>query len=716
MRLPCNAPVPASNATYLHRLYHRVRAKSEVLAAPLSPEDQTAQSMPDASPTKWHLAHTSWFFETFLLLPHKPGYQAFDSAFAYLFNSYYEALGPRHPRPERGLLTRPSADEVLAYRAHVDQGMDELLLDLPPELAPLVELGLAHEEQHQELLLMDVLHLFSRSPLAPVYRQGLPPSYPALGPISWMSMPSGIVEVGAGGEGFAFDNETPRHKVYLQPYAMADRLVTNGEWLAFMADEGYNKPELWLSEGWAKVQAEGWQAPLYWQCEEGIWMAFSLEGKRPLDLNAPVVHISYYEAWAYAQWAGARLPTEAEWEHAAVLGAELHDLYGEAWQWTRSAYDAYPGFHPSAGAVGEYNGKFMVGQMTLRGGSAVTPAGHTRATYRNFFPPAARWVFSGLRLAKDVTDETAQISEDFADDVIQGLSRPHKRLSPKYFYDDAGSRLFEAVCRTREYYPTRTELALLRTAAAEIAAYIPDGAALVEFGSGASLKTRLLLDAAPQLAAYVPVDISPDALERATASLRSDYPALLLSPLVGDFSSPLSLPADIHGCPPIGFFPGSTIGNFTPDEAVAFLGRARTLLGSNAQFLVGADLVKDEATLVAAYDDAAGVTAAFNRNVLARINRELGGDFDLDSFAHRAVWNAEAQRMEMWLISTREQTVHVLGKPFHFAQGEGLHTENSHKFTPASFTELAGRAGWRVVRTWISPEPQFALFLLTASD
>ncbi|MVT01337.1 L-histidine N(alpha)-methyltransferase [Enterobacter sp. 10-1] len=712
MRQLCNAPVPVDNGDHFYQLYCRVRARSEALAAPLSPEDQVVQSMPDASPTKWHLGHTSWFFETFLLLPHLADYVAFDPSFGYLFNSYYEAVGPRQPRPERGLITRPSARDVLGYRAYVDAGMARLLRSISPALAPLIELGLAHEEQHQELILMDVLHLFSRSPLTPAYRPGPARTYPPAAPLKWCRVEGGIVEIGAVGNRFAFDNETPRHRVYLQPYALADRLVTNGEWMAFIADGGYRRPELWLASGWATVQAEGWQAPLYWRRESDGWAEFGLQGRAPVDPGAPVLHVSYYEAVAYAEWAGARLPTEAEWEHAAVTAAGLRDLYTEAWQWTRSAYDAYPGFHPQPGAVGEYNGKFMVGQMSLRGGSSITPPGHTRATYRNFFPPEARWMFSGVRLAGDAAGENARLPSAFAEDVLAGLARPDKYLLPKYFYDDAGSRLFEAICQTSEYYPTRIELALLRAAAAEIADRIADDAVLVEFGSGASLKTRVLLDAAPRLAAYVPVDISVDALERAAAAIRDDYPGLAVCPLAEDFTSALSLPPDAHGRPRIGFFPGSTIGNFSPGDTAAFLSRVRLLLGAGSQFLVGVDLVKDEATLLSAYDDAGGVTAAFNRNLLARINRELGGDFDPDAFEHRAVWNAAASRMEMWLVSRREQEVRVLDRVFHFAAGEALHTENSYKFTPAAFTTLVEREGWTVARRWISPDPQFAIFLL----
>jgi dimethylhistidine N-methyltransferase len=711
-----DAPLACETRSEIERRYRQVRAHSQALAAPLSAEDQLAQSMPDASPTKWHLAHTSWFFETFLLTPHLEGYAAFDPAFGYLFNSYYEALGPRQVRAERGLMTRPSLAEVMAYRAHVDAGMARLLADLPPALTSLIELGLAHEEQHQELILMDVLHLFSRSALSPAYRPGPAPAWPSAPSLRWRRFDGGVVETGAEGRAFAFDNETPRHKVYLQPFALADRLVTNGEWLAFMQDGGYRRPELWLSDGWATARAQGWEAPLYWRAENGGWTAIGLEGRAPIDPNAPVIHVSYYEAAAYAEWAGARLPTESEWEHAALTGEGLAQLYDQAWQWTRSSYDAYPGFHPGPGAVGEYNGKFMSGQMSLRGGASITPPGHTRPTYRNFFHPYQRWAFSGVRLAKDTAPRQATTpSSSFAEDVVEGLSKRIKSLPPKYFYDDEGSRLFEAICETPEYYPTRTELALLREVAPEVAAYISDGAVLVEYGSGASLKTRLVLDAAPQTAVYAPIDISPDALEQAAAAIRADYPHLTVSPLTGDFTAALSLPASARGRPRTGFFPGSTIGNFAPSDAVEFLVRARGLLGAGAQFLVGADLVKDEATLVAAYDDAAGVTAAFNKNLLVRMNRELGGDFDVETFSHRAVWNAADSRMEMWLISDRDQDVKVAGQTFHFAAGEGLHTENSYKFTPERFTALAERGGWSVLRSWVSPAPQFGIFLLSAA-
>lgn len=725
------APSPQPTACDALTRYRAVRHASEALIRSLTPEDMAVQSMPDASPTKWHLAHSSWFFETFLLVPGLPGYKVFDPRFAYLFNSYYEAVGPRQPRPERGLLTRPSVADVLAYRHHVDAAMALLLEHGAGRFAQLLDLGLAHEEQHQELILMDVLHLFAQSPLSPAYappREAPPSAQPEA--LAWVAFDGGLVEIGHGGDGFAFDNETPRHRVWLEPFRLADRLVTNAEWLAFIADGGYARPQFWLSEGWALVQAQGWRAPAYWrEAEDGRWMAMSLHGLRPLEPAAPVSHVSYYEADAYAAWAGARLPTEAEWEHAAAgvapqgrflgcgrLAAQpapdgegLRQMFGDLWEWTRSAYLPYPGFRPGEGAVGEYNGKFMAGQMVLRGGACVTPAGHVRPSYRNFFYPHQRWMFSGVRLAKD---GGAPGASDFETDVVAGLSRPRKQIPPKHFYDAEGSRLFEAITELEEYYPTRTELALLRASAGEIAAKIPDGAVLVEFGSGASLKTRILLDAAPQIAAYAPIDISESALAAAAESIRADYPQLEVAPLVDDFTKALRLPAAAEGRPVVGFFPGSTIGNFTPAEARAFLEGARRLLGPGAALLVGIDLVKDETTLVAAYDDARGVTAAFNKNLLARINRELGGDFDLEAFAHRAVWNAAESRIEMHLVSLKDQVVRVAGRTFRFTAGETLHTENSYKFTIQGFGRLASQAGWRLEGEWASAHPAFAAVLL----
>jgi len=405
-------------AVALRNSFEQVRAHSVALAAPLSAEDQCIQSMPDASPTKWHLAHSTWFFETVLLQPHAPGYRVFDSRFHYLFNSYYEALGPRHPRPQRGLLTRPSVDEVHAYRRHVDAAVMALLEQVDADawavVEPIVTLGLHHEQQHQELLVTDILHALSCNPLLPAYRAATGPSLrlaTMAHALRWLPQDGGVVEVGHDGDAFTFDNETPRHKVLLAPYSIADRLVNCGDFAQFIADGGYQRPELWLSEGWAAVQAQGWRCPAYWLVPEdprlaqqgatGGWQVFGLHGARPMEAEAPVSQLSFYEAAAYAEWAGARLPTEFEWE-AAYGAPGMAQMTGHVWQWTRSSYDPYPGFRPLAGIAAEYNGKFMVGQIVLRGGSVATPEGHARPSYRNFFPPAARWQFSGLRLAKDL--------------------------------------------------------------------------------------------------------------------------------------------------------------------------------------------------------------------------------------------------------------------------------------------------------------------------
>lgn len=406
----------------LRRAFDEIRQYSIDLASPLSAEDQQVQSMTDASPTKWHLAHTTWFFETVLLQGHSPRYAPFHADFPFLFNSYYEAFGPRHERAQRGLLTRPSLEAVHAYRRHVDEAVRALLAtaeaDRLATLAAIVTLGLHHEQQHQELILTDILHAFSCNPLLPAYRQ---PDARAererakSGPVEWLRCAGGIVEIGYGDAGFCFDNEQPRHQVLLKPYEIAHRLVTCGEYAAFIADGGYRCPALWLSEGWAMVQRERLQCPAYWRRADGErassalparapaaqWLVFGLEGLRRMDADAPLSQLSFYEAAAYAEWAGARLPTEFEWE-AAFDAPGITQMTGHVWQWTRSSYDPYPGFRPLPGIAAEYNGKFMVGQLVLRGGSLATPLGHTRRSYRNFFPPAARWQFSGVRLVRDI--------------------------------------------------------------------------------------------------------------------------------------------------------------------------------------------------------------------------------------------------------------------------------------------------------------------------
>lgn len=423
------------DAESLGRRFEEVRGHTEALAAPLSPEDQTVQSMPDVSPTKWHRAHVTWFFETFLLAENEQGFAPFQDKYWFLFNSYYETLGPRYARPDRGLVTRPGAHEVGDYRANVDARVRDLVDTLDggslEKLTPIIELGFHHEQQHQELLLMDIKHVLSRNPLQPVYA-GSPVERCEPDRLGWVEVEGGLVEVGHEGAGFSFDNELPRHRQWLEPYRLADRLVTNGEWLAFMADGGYERHELWLSDGWAKVRGEGWSAPLYWSEHDGVWFEHTLHGTWPVNPGLPVAHVSFYEAEAFATWAGKRLPTEAEWEHAVVTdgqggqhgrdeqvvgnladggsfhprpaqpapaGSRLRQVHGDCWEWTSSAYHPYPGFHPPEGAIGEYNGKFMSNQMVLRGGCALTPAGHARASYRNFFPHGARWALSGVRLA-----------------------------------------------------------------------------------------------------------------------------------------------------------------------------------------------------------------------------------------------------------------------------------------------------------------------------
>jgi ergothioneine biosynthesis protein EgtB len=414
-----------SVAVDLETSFAAIRRQTEDLCTPLVTEDYIIQSMPETSPVSWHLAHTSWFFETFVLQPHLDGYQPFHPQFGFLFNSYYQAVGPRWPRPARGLLSRPTVAEVYRYRAYVDEHMCRVFRLGNPSIGPLVCLGLNHEQQHQELILTDLKHAWAANPLHPVYRQpalvgGDPPRQ------SWVSFRQGLAWIGHDNSGFAFDNESPRHRVFLNGFQMSNRLVTNAEYLQFVEDGGYSRPELWLSDGWNTSQAHGWSAPLYWVNEAGEWRIITLAGLRSFDLAEAVCHVSYYEADAFARWAGARLSTEAEWEAAAGSGeiaghflesdhfhpaavaaaadqGPLFKLYGDVWQWTASAYSGYPGYCPPAGALGEYNGKFMCNQLVLRGASCVTPRTHARRSYRNFFPPDARWQFSGIRLTRELS-------------------------------------------------------------------------------------------------------------------------------------------------------------------------------------------------------------------------------------------------------------------------------------------------------------------------
>jgi ergothioneine biosynthesis protein EgtB len=417
------AIAPSSTVVSSRLTYSAVRALSESICQPLAIEDYGLQAMPDVSPAKWHLAHTTWFFETFLLQPYQSGYTVFHPGFGYLFNSYYEALGNRHPRPQRGLISRPTVAEVYRYRQVVDEAMGQLLRDSAghEDRLALIQLGLHHEQQHQELLLMDLKYNFWVNPLRPVYRPIAPAFNSPPAELRWCDYIGGISSIGHVGSDFAFDNETPQHRVLVEDFRLANRLVTNGEYLEFMQAGGYLRSELWLSQGWSLVQSEGWQAPLYWQQVEGQWQQFGLAGMQALDLNQPVCHVSYFEADAYARWRDCRLPTEAEWEISSqgipvrgnfLEGDRLHpmaaqglaapdQIYGDVWEWTSSPYQAYPGYKPLPGAVGEYNGKFMCNQMVLRGGCCLTPINHIRSSYRNFFPPHSRWMVSGIRLGAD---------------------------------------------------------------------------------------------------------------------------------------------------------------------------------------------------------------------------------------------------------------------------------------------------------------------------
>jgi len=406
--------------------YRRVRAQTDLLTRNLSTEDQNIQSMPDASPVKWHRAHTSWFFETFLLGQHLPGYRSPDPDYAYLYNSYYNGVGEQYPRARRGLITRPDCAAVTRYREQVDLAMAELIERCEEStltgLAPLIMLGLNHEQQHQELIVTDLKHAMSFNPAGPAWANPAPRGG-SPGELNWQAHDGGLVQIGHEGAGFCFDNETPRHKAWLEPFELASRPICNGEWMTFMADGGYERASLWLADGWAWRRDQQIEAPLYWQRQNNEWLCYTAAGIKPVDSAQPVCHVSFYEAWAYAQWAGARLPTEQEWECAAAehavsghfsdrgifqplasaSAAAPDQFFGDVWEWTASSYAPYPGFRPAAGAVGEYNGKFMANQMVLRGGSCATPPGHVRPSYRNFFYPHSRWQFSGLRLARDLT-------------------------------------------------------------------------------------------------------------------------------------------------------------------------------------------------------------------------------------------------------------------------------------------------------------------------
>jgi dimethylhistidine N-methyltransferase len=741
--------------------FRTVRARTEALAAPLSPEDQQVQSQPDCSPTKWHRAHTSWFFEEFILSRFE-GYEPFDESFRFLFNSYFEVVGSRQPRAHRGMITRPSVDEIAEYRRYVDAAVTraiEVGATESPEVVALLELGSHHEEQHQELILMDLKDLLWCNPLHPAYKES--EAEPrnleaaiqarALDDITWTRHSGGLVEIGHDGDGFHYDNESPRHEEFLRPFEVADRLVTCGQWLDFMAAGGYHNHEYWHMEGWVTVKNEGWEAPDYWVSTDSGWQVFTLEGLKPVNELDPVVHVSWFEAEAFARWAGCRLPSEAEWEVVARqaeasddrLDDDLHPRYrarhavagpsqffGEVWQWTASPYTPYPGFVPLPGPVGEYNGKFMVNQYVLRGGACVTPLQHSRVTYRNFFPAHARWPFSGLRLARDVSEESASESparehvevyldpaawsSHLADETRAGLAQSPPTIPPVWFYDETGSDLFDQITRLPEYYPTEAERSILLDHADEIARLAAPHL-LIELGSGTSDKTRTLIRALRNhgsLRGFTPMDCSEALLRASVRSLTATYPDLAVSGIVGDFTGHLQyLPRE--GRRLIAFL-GSTIGNFEPVERAAFLVELAGATRSGDYILLGTDLVKDVARLEVAYNDAAGVTAAFNLNALKVLNRDLGADFDASGFTHAAVWVPEHSRIEMRLVAQGDQAVHIpqLGDvEVHLADGEWIRTEVSTKFTLDQVRDELTRAGLEVVRQWTDAGGDFALTL-----
>lgn len=739
---PSAGPTPKLSPSALRDKFLTVRRRSLAIAAPLSPEDCQAQSMPDASPVKWHLAHTTWFWETFLL-EREAGHRPFDPSFRVLFNSYYNGVGEQFSRPARGLLTRPPLERVRAWRAEVDARMDALLAAGPDEgTVALVELGLAHEEQHQELMLTDLKHMLAQNPLLPAYAGRWPLSTITPMPRDWVRHPGGLLEIGHAGDGFAFDNEGPRHRVWLEPFELATHPVTNGDWIGFIEDGGYSRPELWLSAGWDACRAEGWRAPLYWRETEEGWRCFTLHGEAPVDPHAPVTHVSFYEAEAFARWAGARLPTEAEWEAMAkglpVQGnfadsGALHPLaatrpaapgrpaqmFGDVWEWTRSDYAPYPGYCPAEGAVGEYNGKFMAGQQVLRGGSCATPPGHVRASYRNFFPPATRWQFAGLRLSRDAAADAEplvrRVAAPPADEMARmtaGLLADPPAIASGHFYDTLGSRLFEAITELPEYGLTRAEAAIFEAHAADMAnavrARLGADYQLVDLGAGNCAKAEALL---PLMAPsrYIAIDIAGDFLETALARVRQGWRGEVRG-LAMDFAERFELPADLGDRPSLFFYPGSSIGNFAPEKAAAFLARLKAEVPRSA-LLIGADLVRDTGLLEAAYDDSAGVTAAFNRNILGVLNQRFGADFELAAWRHVALFNQQLSRIEMWLEADREMTVRWPGGERRFARGERILTEISTKWTISRLTTLLEDAGFSDVRCWTSPDGSFAVAL-----
>ena len=700
--------------------------------------------MPDASPTKWHLAHTTWFFETFILKRFISNYQEFHPDYNFLFNSYYNKIGDRHARPERGMITRPSSSEVYEYRNHIDNKMKEYFqMHLNYDVLQLVELGIHHEQQHQELLITDIKHALSRNPFYPAYKKTISPPMQlkksSLTETNWLDHPGGLVEIGYSGNEFIFDAEGPRHKVWLEPFCLAKNPVSNREYIDFIEDGGYKKAEFWLSDGWTLCQTEHWESPMYWyKNADDTWSYYTMSGIIPINPNAPVCHISYYEADAFARWSNARLPRESEWEMIAKscdISGNFSDtnifdpqpstkdgdtqIYGDVWEWTQSSFCAYPGYRIADGAVGEYNGKFMSGQMVLRGGSCATPSDHIRASYRNFFPPSTRWQFSGIRLARDKSHSSSGINANdnfnkdiFLNDIISGLSSIPKHISSKYLYNNKGAELFEQICKLEDYYPTRTEVGILKNNATEIAKYLGSGVTLIEYGSGALEKVRILLDTLIDPVSLCAIDISEKQLKESANIIRKDYPNLEVLTVADDFTSTINIPKSKQKTKSkVAFFPGSTIGNFEPLNAKNFLKSICKTIGVNGKLLIGVDLKQDYERLLNAYDDKNGITNAFNKNLLTRINEDLGADFNQNLFRHIVRFNTFKGRIEMHLESCIDQVVNIGKDRFFFTAGETIHTENSYKYHVQEFEELAASCGFVKISSWTDKDNLFAVML-----
>ena len=748
---------PAAEREPLQNRFQSVRKMTRRLVAPLSAEDCAIQSMPDASPAKWHLAHTTWFFETFVLSL-STDYSPLDARYAYLFNSYYNTVGDQYPRPERGLISRPSLDEILAYRACVEEAILNNFDSFSDDALRLIELGINHEQQHQELLLTDIKHLLSRNPLSPKYRDRWPLGGVSTREAQWKGFEGGVFEIGANQTAFHFDNEGPQHAVAIADFELSTHLVTNAQYLEFIEDGGYRRCELWLDAGWRTIETTGWTAPLYWRKTDAGWRCFTLHGEAPIDPHAPVCHISFYEAEAFARWAGARLPTEAEWEIASRNSTragnflesgvyhptapktrsgdeELAQMFGDVWEWTRSDYAPYPGFMPIKGAVGEYNGKFMAGQYVLRGGSCATPQGHIRPTYRNFFPPEARWQFSGLRLARDgrterhISPQSARLRPQFHtvgsahgvsafDEITHGLKQQPACISPKYFYDLIGSHLFETITRLPEYYIPQAEAEIFDKNAEDmgeaIRAALGDQYQIIDLGAGNCEKAEALIPFF-RPARYVAVDISADFLKSSVARLSERFTEISMAGVGMDFSEDLTLPTDLQNLPTLVFYPGSSLGNFERGKAEKLLQSARKIHAHSA-ILLGVDLVKDVKTLEAAYDDAAGVTAAFNRNVLSHVNKVIGADFDPAKWRHVAFFNDPASRIEMHLEARAAQSVSWDGGGRRFEKGDRILTEYSHKWRGDALDSMLRNAGFERMAKWTDDDAYFTVALGVARE